>query len=249
MAEKPDIRNSKYKETLISLFGKSGKSGEQKVIGYEEITPEFSRIKKKMTQGVTTVVEKTTKEITETSKKVMQSVTATKDTFLDRGMKQKEDSSKFLKETVVGIKEPDWDSLVVEEMDSKGAFFAPMLNVTDELLASEVVSKENAEQLVKKWEFAFSAGELLGLSHKLAEAQQGENKDAKDQLKSIMLLFDQFGLKKLAIKNPVVVSPENRHYFDNGTQFPDGRQCEIVRWPWLYKEKIYYHGMLCETEE
>jgi len=144
--------------------------------------------------------------------------------------------------------EPDWDALILEEIDCKGNIFASMLNLTAELFASERSNPDRAEQLVKKWEYAFMAGECAGLAHKFEKLQHDKNGDPEGQLKGLMELFHRLDLKKLNIQNPIVVSPENRFYFDNGTQFPDGTLCEISRWPWLYKEKVYYRGMLSPAE-
>ena len=149
-------------------------------------------------------------------------------------------------EGVAGIAQPNWETLILEEIESKSSYFSSLLNLTDTFIASGHFSQEDAEQLVQKWEYSFQIGECVGISHKLAELQHDQ--DAKAQLAGIMQLFHHLGLKKLDVQNPVAVSPENRFYFDNGTQFPDGTVCEIARWPWLYKEKVYYRGMLRQLE-
>lgn len=152
-----------------------------------------------------------------------------------------------LENGATGISQPDWDALILDEVEFKSSYFASLLNLTDALVGSEQFSQKDAEQLVQKWEYAFQIGECVGISHKLAELRHDQ--DAKAQLAGIMQLFHHLGLKKLDVQNPVAVSPENRFYFDNGTQFPDGTVCEIARWPWLYKEKVYYRGMLCQLED
>lgn len=149
-------------------------------------------------------------------------------------------------EAVSSITQQDWGTLILEDIESKSSYFSSLLNLTDSLIASGQFRHEDAEQLVQRWEYAFTIGKCDGLSHELALLR--DNEDVKAQLSGLMQLFNHFGLKKLDIQNSITVSPENRLYFDNGTQFPDGTVCAIARWPWLYKEKVYYRGMLCKLE-
>ena len=263
MDKKPEIgKNPDYRNKLGSLWSKSRKPSSNKVIEESEspeqanapVRPETANnIKETVAKGagiaaqsvkkaVYTVVEQAASVVAETTEKVSE----LKDTFTDRSQPS-EGPKDPPADGVAGSTQPNWDALILEEIESKSSYFSSLLNLTDVLIASGQFSQEDAEQLVQKWEYAFKIGECVGISHKLAELRHDQ--DAKAQLAGIMQLFHHLGLKKLDVQNPVAVSPENRFYFDNGTQFPDGTVCEIARWPWLYKEKVYYRGMLRQLED
>lgn len=251
--------NPEYKNRFVSLFGKQKNSTSTEKIE-ESKSPEqvkapsfFKTAKEKAVQDagelfqsakkkVCTFVEQAAPVASEAAEKFSE----LKDTLIDR-IQTSMDPKDPPAEGVVSIAQPDWDALILEEVESKSSYFTSLLNLTDTLVASEQFSQKDAEQLVQKWEYAFQIGECVGISHKLAELRHDQ--DAKAQLAGIMQLFHHLGLKKLDVQNPVAVSPENRFYFDNGTQFPDGTVCEIARWPWLYKEKVYYRGMLRQLED
>lgn len=229
MGKRPEIgKNSEYKNKSVSLFGKPNNSTSK--VKIEELkSPEqgkaLSLFKKATKKIACTFAEQVAPVVSELAEKIK--------VPLENG--------------ATGISQPDWDALILDEVEFKSSYFASLLNLTDALVGSEQFSQKDAEQLVQKWEYAFQIGECVGISHKLAELRHDQ--DAKAQLAGIMQLFHHLGLKKLDVQNPVAVSPENRFYFDNGTQFPDGTVCEIARWPWLYKEKVYYRGMLCQLED
>ena len=243
MDKKPEIgKNSEYKNKSVSLFGKPNNSTSK--VKIEELkSPEQVKalpLFKKATKKIAcTFAEQVAPVVSELAEKI-------KDTLIDR-IQPSMDPKVSLENGATGISQPDWDALILDEVEFKSSYFASLLNLTDALVGSEQFSQKDAEQLVQKWEYAFQIGECVGISHKLAELRHDQ--DAKAQLAGIMQLFHHLGLKKLDVQNPVAVSPENRFYFDNGTQFPDGTVCEIARWPWLYKEKVYYRGMLCQLED
>lgn len=246
MGKRAEISNLEYKETLLK------KDRNQEAYNNPDAaepahTPSFlEHFKKKVAQNakkaVCTFAEQATPVVSEAAEKISE----LKDTLIDR-IQPSMDPKVPLANGAAGISQPDWDALILEEVEFKSSYFASLLNLTDALVASEQFGQKDAEQLVQKWEYAFQIGECVGISHKLAELRHDQ--DAKAQLAGIMQLFHHLGLKKLDIKNPIVVSSENRFYFDNGMQFPDGIVCEITRWPWLYKEKVYYRGMLCLLED
>ena len=260
MDKKPEIgKNPDYRNKLGSLWSKSRKPSSNKVIEESEspeqanapVRPETANNIKEIVakraviaaqglkKAVYTVAEQAAPVVAEATEKL-------KDTFIDRILPS-EDPKDPPADGVAGSTQPNWDALILEETESKSSYFSSLLNLTDTFIASGQFSQEDAEQLVQKWEYAFKIGECVGISHKLAELRHDQ--DAKAQLAGIMQLFHHLGLKKLDVQNPVAVSPENRFYFDNGTQFPDGTVCEIARWPWLYKEKVYYRGMLRQLED
>lgn len=249
MDKKPEIgKNHEYKNKLVSqlvsLCGKT-KNSTSKVKGEESKSPEQVKahsLSKTAKEIACTIAEQAASVVSELAEKISER----KDTLIDRNQLSM-DPKVSLENGATGISQPDWDALILDEVEFKSSYFASLLNLTDALVGSEQFSQKDAEQLVQKWEYAFQIGECVGISHKLAELRHDQ--DAKAQLAGIMQLFHHLGLKKLDVQNPVAVSPENRFYFDNGTQFPDGTVCEIARWPWLYKEKVYYRGMLCQLED
>lgn len=262
MDKKPEIgNNSEYKNKFVSLLGKSQKPTNKKAIEKSE-SPEQANapspletahtIKKRMaksagkiarnaTKAVCTFAEHTAPVISGATEKVSE----VKDTLVDR-IRLVENPKGPPPEGVTGFTQPNWEVLILEEIESKSIYFSSLLNLTDALIASEPFSQEDAEQLVQKWEYAFTIGECAGLSHELTQLRH--DKDVKMHLTGIMQLFQRLGVKKLDVQDPIAVSPENRFYFDNGTQFPDGTVCKIARWPWVYKENVYYRGMLYQTE-
>ena len=250
MGERAEIRNPKYKKTLLKK-DKIQEVNNNPGVTEPTHTPSFlenlvTKGKEKVVQtakkAVCTVVEQTVPVISETADKVSE----LKDTLIDR-IKPSGDPKDPPADGIAGSTQPNWETLILEEIESKSSYFSSLLNLTDALISSEQFSQKDAEQLVQKWEYAFRIGECVGISHKLAELRHGQ--DAKTQLAGIMQFFHYQGIKKLDVQNPVAVSPENRFYFDNGTQFPDGTVCEVARWPWLYKGKVYYRGMLCQLED
>lgn len=260
MDKTPEIgKNPEYTNKLVSLSGKPKNSTSKEKIE-ESKSPEqvkahslFKTAKEIVAQGVgkvaqsakkmaSTIAEQAAPVASETAEKFSE----LKDTLIGR-IQPSMDPKVPLANGNTGISQPDWDALILEEIEFKSSYFTSLLNLTDALVGSEQFSQKDAEQLVQKWEYAFQIGECVGISHKLAELRHDQ--DAKAQLAGIMQLFHHLGLKKLDVQNPVAVSPENRFYFDNGTQFPDGTVCEIARWPWLYKEKVYYRGMLRQLED
>jgi len=255
MKKQADLNNRDWSNGITRLLGnpkKSAKEGTNELDGTKKrVSSSSSQVphssRPKVSQGIAKFTQGTAKIVQDAAlnggkfiKNVAASVgnlySETKDKFSDSA------------NTIVEPAEPDWDALILEELDHKSNFFASMLNLTTDFIASEQHDPESAEQLVKKWEYAFTIGECAGLAHKFKELRHDKNEDADELLKDMMDLFDQLGLKKLDVQNPMVVSPENRFYFDNGIQFPDGTLCDIIRWPWVYKEKAYFQGMLSETE-
>lgn len=263
MDKTPEIgKNPEYTNKLVSLWGKSRKSSSNTVIEESE-SPEqtnapslletannFKENVAKRAGRAAQSVKKVAYTVAEQAAPVFSKATdklpELKDALIDR-IKPSKDPKAPPADGVAGSTQPNWEALILEEIESQSSYFSSLLNLTDALIASGQFSQKDAEQLVEKWEYAFKIGECVGISHKLAELRHDQ--DAKAQLAGIMQLFHHLGLKKLDVQNPVAVSPENRFYFDNGTQFPDGTVCEIVRWPWLYKEKVYYRGMLCQLED
>lgn len=247
MDKKAEIeKNPEYTNKLELLFGKQKNSTSIE----ESKAPEQANVFSPLETDEHNLKEKAAKGVRKVGgivvRGVAKGICAVKDTLADWSCPP-EDPGDPPAEGVAGIAQPNWETLILEEIESKSSYFSSLLNLTDTFIASGQFSQEDAEQLVQKWEYAFQIGECVGISHKLAELRHDQ--DAKAQLAGIMQLFHHLGLKKLDVQNPVAVSPENRFYFDNGTQFPDGTVCEIARWPWLYKEKVYYRGMLCQLED
>lgn len=116
----------------------------------------------------------------------------------------------------------------------------------------------SSSSIVKKWDNSLSVGKyniLLSkynvLKEKLAKANIVEDftkeKNCIILLKNWLRFLEKLGiitLKEYDENKNIVVTTENRQYYDNGSDFPDGAICRVTREPLIYKNKLYYGGSL-----
>ncbi len=150
-----------------------------------------------------------------------------------------------------------------DELLRDGNNLGGIINKTDAVLRGRVSKNEkiNCAGICKFWCEIFDEGsfkklleEYNSIAEKCGIASGDISEEAAEELLTKWMEFlEELGIHSYEDKSAdengnVVVTYDNRMFYENGRKFPDGTVCKVIKMPWMFKGDIYYRGTLEKIE-
>lgn len=141
--------------------------------------------------------------------------------------------------------------ILLQELEYKAAELHYLLDATAALFSRkrQRQEKENAKTLVEKWDYMLGATDCDLLSEKFSAIKKSTHTDEE----TVRIWFDflsHLGLSQFsAQEEEIILSPENRIFFENGRLYKDGKQFFISKYPWRLNGELLIRGELYGEDE
>lgn len=150
-----------------------------------------------------------------------------------------------------------------EDAIKENRFLGNIISMTISVLKDEITEKDHISYatIYKNWDTSLQIIGSKRLTDEYNRISKKEGIDpkciddstAKKVIAHWMSFLTELGIQRykdesLNENGNVVVTAENRSYYENGVKFPDGAECRVVEIPLTFKGEFYYEGKL-ETVE
>ena len=160
----------------------------------------------------------------------------------------KSDEMFVMKSIVVSAEDRD---LLLEEIEYKASELHYLLDATAALLRGKRQrhENENAKTLVEKWDYMLGATECETLAEKFSAIKKSTHTD-EETVRNWLDFLVNLGLSQFsAQEEEIILSSENRRFFENGRLYKDGKQFFISKYPWRLNGELLIRGELYGEDE